>query len=108
MKKYIKLTPTILRGMIKESIRSYYHINESKGNRIQVSRDDMLDLLQSADEEPGGKFATITYVMPKQVYKTKRSWRADDVQKALDKNSDRSGEEWHKNLTAYNQEGVKG
>ena len=108
MKRQIKLTPTILREMIEESIRGYYNLNESKGNRIQVSKDDILDLLKRADEEPGGKFATITYVMPKQVYKTKRSWRADDVQKALDKNSDRSGEDWYKNLSAFNQEGAKG
>ena len=42
------------------------------------------------------------------VYKTKKSWRAEEVQKALDNNSSRGEEDWYKNLTAFNQEGAKG
>ena len=94
--------------IISESIRRV--INEGRGNRIQISRDEILDVLNKTDEDPksGGKWATITYVKPMSVYKTKRTWRTDDVQKALDNNADRSQEEWHKKLSAFNQDGAKG
>ena len=105
----IKLTEDKLREIIAESVRNIL-LNEGSGNRIQVSRDEILDILNKQDDDPksGGKWATVTYVKPVSVYKTKKSWRTEDVQKALDNNSNRSEEEWFKNLSAYNQEGAKG
>lgn len=104
----MRLTEDILRRMIEESVRNI--LNEGKGPRMQVSRDEILDILNKQDDDPrsGGKWATITYVKPVSVYKTKKSWRADDVQKALDNNMDRGEEDWYKNLSAFNQEGAKG
>ena len=106
------MTSSELREMIVESIRNIL-LNEGVGNRIQVTRDEILDILNKTDEDPksGGKWATITYVHTASVYKQKRNmktkevvWRNDDVQSALDKHSDRSGEDWHKSLSAFNQE----
>lgn len=107
--RQIKLTEDKLRQMIAESVRNVL-LKESSGGRKQVSRDQILDILNQQDDDPksGGKWATITYVKPVSVYKTKKSWRAEDVQKALDNNSNRGEEDWHKNLTAFNQEGAKG
>lgn len=104
----MRLTEDILKRMIEESVRNI--LNEGKGPRMQVSRDEILDILNKQDDDPrsGGKWATITYVKPMSVYKTKKSWRAEEVQKALDNNSSRGEEDWHKNLTAFNQEGAKG
>ena len=107
--RQIKLTEDKLRKMIAESVRNIL-LKESVGSRRQVSRDEILDVLNQQDDDPksGGKWATITYVKPVSVYKTKKSWRADDVQKALDNNSNRGGEDWYKNLSAFNQDGAKG
>lgn len=81
-----------------------------QGKRVQVTRDEMLDLLNKMSDDPrnNGKFVSFTYVMPEKVYKTKRSWRPQEVTDALNAHEDRSEEEWHKNLTAYNQDGAKG
>lgn len=86
-------------------------IAEATGsNRQQVTRDNIIDILNQAENNPrnNGLWASITYVKPQAVYKTKKSWRANDMTDALNANSDRSEEEWYKNLTAYNQDGVKG
>lgn len=115
MKQTTKLNKNMLIRLINESIKDV--LNEIKGGpRMQVSRDEILDKLNEQDDDPksGGKWATITYVKPMSVYKQKRMykgkplWRSSDVQKALDNNIDRSEEDWHKNLTAFNQEGTKG
>lgn len=108
MNKPIKLNERMLNRMIRESIMRI--LKEGTGRRIQVSRDEILDVLNKMDDDPssGGKWATITYVKPVKVYTTKKKWRADDVQNALSAHSERSGEDWYKNLTAYNQEGAKG
>lgn len=113
--KPINLTENILRKMIEKSVNQFL-VNESVGNRKQVTRDEIIDLLNTADDSPinNGKFASVTYVKPVSVYKQKRMykgkplWRKDDVQSALDKYADRSGEDWHKNLTAFNQDDAKG
>lgn len=109
MKRPIRLTEDKLRALIAESIKNIL-LNEGVGGRRQVSRDEILDILNRQDDDPksSGKFATITYVKPVSVYKTKKSWRTDDVQKALDNNSNRGEEDWYKNLSTFNQEGAKG
>ena len=108
MKKII-LTENKFRRIIAESINNY-SLNEGVGKRIQVGRDDILDILNKQDDDKNsrGKWATITYVRPVSVYQTKRNWKTTDVQNALDNNRDRAEEDWHKNLSAFNQEGAKG
>ena len=93
-------------GMLNESM----HIDEAiSKNRVQVTRDQIIDILDQQDAKGnGGKFASITYVKPETVYKTKKSWRDADVTDALSAHMDKSGEEWYKNITAYNQPDAKG
>ena len=84
-------------------------LNEAKG-RMQVSRDQILDVLEKVDQSNGGQFVNITYITAKEVYKTKRagSWRPDDVTAGLDDTKAQYGETgWHKRLTAYNDPSVK-
>lgn len=85
-------------------------LNEDYRNRRQVTRDEIIDVLNSSDDSPqnNGKFASITYIMPQAVYKQKNwhgtlNWRKNDVQNALDKYKDRGEEDWYKKLNAYNQ-----
>lgn len=102
-----------------EKPQSYYSamLNEEKlvseaisKNRQQVTRDQIIDLLNKADNNPknNGLFASVTYVNYKEPYKTKRSWRTDDVTNALNASADRGEEDWHKQLTAFNQPNAKG
>lgn len=79
-----------------------------KSKRIQVSRDQILDILDEQDINNAGQFASFTYVTPIDPYKAKRNWRHDDVQSALDKHNNLSDKEWYKSLSSYNDVSVKG
>ena len=74
-------------------------------SRVQVSRDEILRLLDEADDAQNetnrGLFATVTYVKPANILKTKRSIDADKLSTALGNYQDRSEEQWHKDLTAF-------
>lgn len=93
-------------GMMNESM----HINEAMAtDRVQVTRDEIIDILNAQDEKGnGGKFASITYVKPETVYKTKRNWRNDDVTTALNNNAKYNDRDWYTKLTTYNDPTVKG
>lgn len=69
--------------------------------RKQVSRDEILDVLDKMDEM-GGRFVSFTYVKPIDFYKTKKSWRPDDMTTALNNNASSSEEDWHKKLSDFN------
>ena len=91
--------------------REHNLINEATaGVRKQVTRDEFIDLMNTVANDPKckGKFASITLVKGGDVYKTKKTWRPDDVQKSLDAHADLSDKEWYQNLNAYNQPDVKG
>lgn len=83
-------------------------INEGKSQRIQVTRDEILDVLDKQDENNAGQFASFTYVTPIDLYTTKKKWRHDDVLSALEKHNNLSDKEWYKSLSDYNQETIKG
>ena len=74
-------------------------------NRVQVTRDEILEILDKADDAQNdtnqGLFATITYVKPESLLKTKRSIDNDKLSSALDKHSERGEEDWHKNLSSF-------
>ena len=75
-------------------------------NRVQVSRDEILDILDRADdaqnEKNRGLFATVTYVKPANLLKTKRSIDSEKLGNALNKYQDKGEEQWHKDLTSFN------
>lgn len=77
----------------------------SAKSRVQVSRDEILDILDRADDiqndKNSGLFATVTYVKPANILKTKRSIDSDKLTNALGNYQDRSEEQWHKDLTAF-------
>lgn len=74
-------------------------------NRVQVSRDEILDILDQADDQQNAKnsnlFATVTYVNAANLLKTKRSIDVERLAGALDKHSDKSEEPWHRDLTTF-------
>lgn len=83
-------------------------INEAKKARIQVSRDEILDVLDKQDKFNSGQFASFSYVTPIELYKTKKNWRQNDVSAALEKHNSLNDKEWYKNLNDYNHETGKG
>lgn len=95
------------------TINEEMKINEAASkNRVQVSRDEILDILDQADNEQNekntGKFATITYVNAANVYKRKSSLDAETVNNALNKHSDKSEEDWHQKLSNFIKPETKG
>lgn len=85
-------------------------LNENYKNRRQVSRNEIIDVLNASDDSStnNGKFASITYIVPQAVYKQKNwrgklNWRKNDVQSALDKYKERGEEDWYRKLSDYNQ-----
>lgn len=88
------------------SVNEQMRIDEATAkNRVQVTRDEILDILDMADdaqnESNKGLFATITYVKPASLLKTKRSIDNEKLSSALENHADKSEEEWHKNLSSF-------
>lgn len=88
----------------------YARLDETAGKRVPLSNNDFLDVLSSAEDarSDNGKWASVTYVKPVSVYKTKKNWRPEDVKDALAAHADRSEEDWYKNLSAFNEPDAKG
>ena len=74
-------------------------------NRVQVSRDEILDILDQADEQQNvnnsNLFATVTYVNAANILKTKRSIDVEKLSGALDKHGDKTEEPWHRDLSTF-------
>ena len=84
----------------KEEFRA---INEAvKKERVQVTRDQILDILNA---QPAGQYVSVTYIKAASPYKTKKNWRGDEVQGVLDKyHDDVDGNEyWYYPLSNFHQ-----
>lgn len=99
-----------VRSLMERMERPYgFFLTESFEDRRQVSRDEIFDVLNKQNDNPNTnhKWASVTYAKPGEVYKSgtrgRRYWRKDDVSQALDKNKDKSSEDWYQTLDAYNQ-----
>ena len=98
---------------LMDRMDKHYTLNESKkidniineaiaDNRIRVSNSQILDILNDQSNDLG-KFVSITYVNAKEVMKTKRSWRKDDVDAALSKYRREGNEYWFDKINDFNQ-----
>lgn len=100
-------------NLLERIDNGYKMLVETQGSsRRQVSRDEILDVLDRADESGKTTYASITYITDKPVYNRKshyhgnKLWRGDDVKNALGNNREKHGEsDWFKDLDSYtNQE----
>ena len=85
----------------------YGRLVENYKNRIQVSRNEIIDILNKTNDNQSanGKFASVTYVKAAKIYKTKKTWRSDDVQAALNQHKKDYGDtEWFKQLDKFNKD----
>ena len=96
---------------LMDRMDKHYTLNESKkidniineaiaDNRIRVSNSQILDILNDQSNDLG-KFVSITYVNAKDVMKTKRSWRKDDVDAVLSKYGREGNEHWFDKLKSF-------
>lgn len=84
-------------------------LSESTGKRVQVSRNEILDKMNSMANDPSRNGnVSIIYANDAKVYGTKRNWRTDDVSSALSRHSDSQDKEWYQKLTQYNDPSTKG
>lgn len=85
----------------------YGRLDENYKNRIQVTRDEIMDILNKTNDNQAtnGKFASITYVKAAKIYKTRQKWRAEDVSNVLKKHKNEYGEaDWYKQLDKFNKD----
>lgn len=85
-------------------------LTEAVGQRIQVTRDQLIDYFNKMDSMPEtyGTLISMTYVKAASIYKSKRNWRTDAVTAALEKYVDRSEEDWYQQISNYNKPETKG
>lgn len=107
-RKILKEMHSLIERMDSVRTEKIKLINEAKQVRTQVSRDEILDVLDKQDNNNAGQFASFSYVTPIELYKTKKNWRQDDVSAALEKHNSLNDKEWYQNLNDYNQESAKG
>jgi hypothetical protein len=72
-----------------------------KKNRRQVTRDEIFDILDKADNSSVNLFASITYVNFAPIVKTLKSVDVNKVNSALSNHQDKSEEQWHKTLSDF-------
>lgn len=112
MAKYYRFNESYKKvvSLMERMERPYgFVLTEDFNNRRQVSRDEILDVLNKQNDNPNTnhKWASITYAKPGEVYKSgtkgRRYWRKDDVANALEKNKQSASEDWYQTLDAYNK-----
>lgn len=80
---------------------------ENINDRVQVTRNEILDWLNSTNDNgnlTNGKFASVTYVEAAKIQKTKKNWDHEKMAKLLDKYKDTHNLKlWYKYLKIYNE-----
>lgn len=86
----------------------YGRLDENYKNRIQVSRNEIIDILNRTNDnekQTKEKFASVTYVKAAKIYKTKKTWRTNDVRDVLDKTREKYGDrDWYRQLDKFNND----
>lgn len=95
-----------MKNVLTESVDLMARMNlfEEAKPRIQVTRDEIIDMLNSQDEKGGGTFASFIYVKPQSFYSTRKNWRTDDVTTALNKYSEQGNESWYGPIKSFNSD----
>jgi len=77
---------------------------EGSSARIQVGRDEIIDMLNQQDENGGGRYVSFIYAKPQSFYKTRKNWRKDDVTNALNNYSREGNEHWYDAVSNFNND----
>lgn len=96
------------RNQIAEAINlmARMHLLEDaeKIERQQVGRDGIIKVLDDADKTNAGCYVSLTYVTGKSFYTTKRKWRKNDVDKALNGYGEEGNEHWFPQIKQFNDD----
>lgn len=95
-----------MKTQLNETIDLMKRMNLLEGvtPRQQVSRDEIIDILNSQDDSAGGTFVSFTYVKPQSFYVTRKNWRTDDVSSVLSKYGSEGNESWYPHIKAFNDD----
>lgn len=82
-----------------------YLLKEAIGKqRVQVTRDQILDILDKQDKGGKGRFVSITYVKPVTIYKKRSSIDIPSMQGSLERYKDNSDADWYKSLSDFSND----
>lgn len=86
--------------LTESKLRENKLLNEAK-QRTQVSRDEILDILDKQDESGKGRFVSMTYVKPVSVYKKRSSIDIPSFQDKLNNYEGDKESDWYKSLSDF-------
>ena len=89
--------------LTENKLREKNLLEEAVKPRKQVTRDEILDILDKQDENGRGRYVSMTYVKPISVKKTKKSWDKPGVDTVLANYKD-SQDQWYKDISDFNRE----
>lgn len=95
-----------MKTQLNETIDLMKRMNLLEGTtpRQQVTRDEIIDILNKQDENGGGTYASFIYVKPQSFYTTRKNWRKDDVSKALANYTEMDNEHWYPHIKKFNND----
>ena len=95
-----------MKTQLNETIDLMKRMNLFEGAtpRQQVTRDEIIDILNSQDESAGGTYVSFTYVKPQSFYVTRKNWRKDDVTNTLSNYGEEGNEHWYPYIKKFNDD----
>jgi len=97
-------------SLIERLEHPYGRLVENHKDRVQVTRNEILDWLNSVNDNgnvTNGKFASVTYVKAAKIYETKNGWDYDKMSELLNKYRQTHNQTfWYKCLEIYNDPNV--
>lgn len=98
-----------MKTQLNETINLMTRMNLFEGTspRQQVSRDEIIDILNQQDDSAGGTFVSFVYVKPQSFYVTRKNWRTDDVNNVLSKYGEEGNEHWYPYVKKFNDDATQ-
>ena len=98
-----------MKHVISETLDLMQRMNLFEGTepRVEVSRDEIFDILNTQDEKGGGQYCSFVYVKPQSFYKTKKNWRKDDIDSVLANYTKDGNEHWYDSVKGFNDDDTK-
>lgn len=96
-----------MKTIINETINLMQRMKLFEGNgnpRIQVTRNEIIDIMNEQDENGAGRWVSLIYVTVKPIYNTKKNWRKDDVDNVISKYSREGNESWFDAVSNFNND----
>lgn len=96
-----------MKTQINEVINLMSRMNLFEGSskpRQQVSRDEIIDILDRQDNEGAGLFVSLFYVTTQDFYVTRKNWRQEEMTSALGNYEKEGNESWYDSIKGFNDD----